>query len=175
MDLTKPLQINGMEKNMKRLILLLLLPLFACSHEHPLQEHQHYDTHDDDVPDQWFKYPDTLPFTYIVDIHPPMTGASGLKIGYLTDKVGTDHVVTVDFSRPPQGLSISDVQDPAGYASTPIKSTGYTIHRDRVTNINQYRIYTDCSAPEHEGFISVQLKWDTGSVILRYLCPKEDE
>ena len=163
------------KEKLKPLILLLLIPLFACSHDHPLTEHQHDHTHDHDLPDQWFKYPDTLPFTYIVDINPPMTGASDLKIGLLTASIGTAQVVTIDFSRPPQGLTITDVPDPAGFAVTPLKSMGSTTHRDAVTNINQVRLYTDCSDPEHAGGIAVQLEWDTGSALLRYLCPEEEE
>ena len=31
---------------MNRLLLLLLLPLLACGHDHPLTEHQHDYTHD---------------------------------------------------------------------------------------------------------------------------------
>ncbi len=154
---------------MKRLLLLLILPILACSHEHPPTEHQH------NLPDQWFKYPDTLPFTYIVDINPPMRGASDLKLGLLTSSTRTKQVVTVDFSRPPQGLTINDVPDPAGFAVTPIDSTGRMTHRDVVTNINRVWLYTDCSDPEHAGAIAVKLEWATGSVLLRYLCPEDGE
>ena len=35
--------------------------------------------------------------------------------------------------------------------------------------------YIDCSDPEHAGGIAVQLEWDTGSALLRYLCPEEEE
>ena len=157
------------------MFLLIFLTLLACSHEHPLTDHQHDHTHDHDLPDQWFKYPHTLPFTYIVDINPPMTGEGVPKIGFLTANTRTRQVVTIDFSRPPQGLTITDVPDPAGFAVTPLESTGSMTHRDAVTNINRVWLYTDCSDPEHAGGIAVQLEWDTGSALLRYLCPEEEE
>ena len=44
---------------MRPLILLLLLPLLACSHEHPLTDRQHDHNHH-------YPFPDGLPFAYIL-------------------------------------------------------------------------------------------------------------
>ena len=63
---------------MKSLLLLLLLPLLACGHEHPLTDHEH---------DPQFKYPEMLNFAYIVDIDPPLTGEIPPKRGVLTKNV----------------------------------------------------------------------------------------
>ena len=53
---------------MKRLIPLLLIPLFACSHEHPLTDHQH----EHDVPHHDHFNPLGLPFPYIQRVYPPL-------------------------------------------------------------------------------------------------------
>ena len=50
---------------MKSLLLLLLLPLLACGHEHPLTDHQH---------DHHYPFPDGLLFAYILSVDPPLAG-----------------------------------------------------------------------------------------------------
>ena len=162
---------------MKHLILLLLIPLFACSHEHPLTDHQHEHILIEHDHDPQFKYPETLDFAYIVGIDPPMTGEGIWKSGRLVNSTvfGGDvvQVVTISFSKPPQNLTITDVPDPVGLPVTPLRGSGRTTHRDAATNINRVSLYAECSDPEHAGGIAVQLDWDTGSALLRYRCPNK--
>ena len=151
---------------MKSLLLLLLLPLLACGHEHPLTDHEH---------DPQFKYPEMLNFAYIVDIDPPLTGEIPPKRGVLKKNVtrGGREVqrVTINFSKEFEDLTITDIRDPAGYRTTRVDSRGYTIKHDIYSYINQARLTTDCSDPEHTGYIAVRLDWDTGSARLLYRCP----
>ena len=59
---------------MKLLILLLLIPLFACSHEPPLIDHDHQHEHDLPDHDHPYLFPRGLPFAYILSVDPPLTG-----------------------------------------------------------------------------------------------------
>ena len=151
---------------MKPLILLFLIPLVACSHEHPLADHEH---------DPQFKYPEMLNFAYIADIDPPLTGDIPPKRGVLTKNVtrGGREVqrVTITFSKEFEDLTITDVYDPRGYRTTRVDSRGYQIKHDINSYINEAWITTDCNDPEHTGYIAVRLDWKTGSATLLYRCP----
>ena len=162
---------------MKRLILLLLLPLLACSHEHPLTDHQHDHNHEYELADHdhHYPFPDGLPFAYILSVDPPLTGPGYAKFGVLRKRWnGTEQaeeVVYIDFSKPPENL---DIYYP-GEHSTPVEHVGLSISHSSLAYINRARVWTDCSDPEHEGYIAFRLDWDTGSARFYYSCPEEEE
>ena len=90
---------------MKRLILLLLIPLFACSHEHD-------DGHEHVVPQLVVDTDAAI----IIDIDPPLklvtdewdADPSVIKQAVILEPADKeDHVITVTFSKPPLYVSIS--------------------------------------------------------------------
>ena len=175
---------------MKRLLLLLILPILACSHEHPLTEHQHHHTHDHEhslndhehqhehgLPehDHRLLFPQGLPFTYILSVDPSLAGPGYVKFGVLTTTEDDRQVVYIDFSKEPRNLTLTDINYP-GKPSTPVDSWGLSIRYDSHSEyVNQSRVWTDCSDSEHEGNIAWRFDWDTGFAEFRYSCPEEEE
>lgn len=165
--------------------LLILLVLVACGHEHPLTEHQHDHTHDHDhqhehgLPDHdhHYLFPQGLPFAYILSVDPPLYGPGAWKSGVLRKSryeiEGAPEVVYIEFSKEPKNLTLTDIFYP-GEESTPVDSWGLLIRYSDWEYTNRARVYTNCSDPEHEGFIAFRLDWDTGSAHLYYQCPEEE-
>ena len=170
---------------MKRLILLLLIPLFACSHEHPLTDHQHDHEHPLNDHDHQHEhglsehehhllFPQGLPFTYILSVDPPLAGPGVHKFGVLTRTEHDMQPVYIDFSTEPKNLTLTDIYYP-GEHSTPVEHVGLSISHSSWAYINRARVWTDCSDPEHEGYIAFRIDWDTGSARFYYRCPEEEE
>lgn len=159
---------------MKRLLVLLLL--VACSHEHPLTDHQHDHNHEFELADHnhHYPFPDGLPFAYILNVDPPLAGPGVHKFGVLTRIEHDMHLVYIDFSKPPENLTLTDIFYP-GKHSTPVKHVGLSISHSSLAYVNRARVWTDCSDPEHEGYIAFRLDWDTGSARFYYRCPDEEE
>ena len=157
---------------MKPLILLLLIPLLACSrehdhthdHEHPFMGHDH--RHEHDIPNHNHLFPLGLPFTYIVSVYPPPTVPGYPPFGFLKGP-NYDHngTVIIEFSGPPENLNLTNIDYPH-YDSTPV--TGWGVRRS--TYFNQAKVYSDCSDPEHTGYIAFQLEWDDGLARFYYKC-----
>ena len=107
---------------MKRLILLLLLPILACSettrdttHEHPLIAHEHSlinHTHD----------PVAYPAANLIWKEPQefVSDKQPIGIGELT--YDGQQQVWVIFSEPPIGLTVTDVPDPDNRPTIPINA-----------------------------------------------------
>lgn len=159
---------------MKCLILLLLLPLFACSHEHPLTDHQHDHEHtliphEHSLADHTHdpvEYPNAQliwedPWIGVTDRQP-------IGIGKLTYD-GSQWILVL-FSEPPIGLTVTDVPDPDGRPTIPILRW-YVEKRS-------LKILTYCTEETAQagiGGIAVQLKWHSGGALLRYACRKWPE
>ena len=112
---------------MKRLILLLLLPLCACSYEHPLTDHTHElpdHTHELDVPHHDHLNPLGLPFIYITRVDPPIEVPGFPPFGYLKSR-NHDYkgLVTINFSGPPWNLTLTNIDYPYQDA-TPVTDWG---------------------------------------------------
>ena len=154
---------------MKRLILLLLIPLFACSHERPLTDHQHDHEHTliphehslaDHTHDS-VEYPAAnliwdAPGVVVSDRQP-------IGIGRLTYD-GAQQVWVV-FSEPPIDLTVTDVPDPDNRPTIPILKW----YLERRT----LKIWTYCTnktANAGFGGIAVRLQWHSGGALLRYAC-----
>ncbi len=160
---------------MKRLILLLLLA--ACSHEHPLTDHQHEHTHehtliahDHNLADHDHD-PIAPPEVHIIWEDPAQVSSDiePFGIGELEPFGGT-HVAQVWFSQHPIGLTVKNVPDPYDRPTIPIN--GWFLGNRRL------KIFTHCSqdtarAGGHN--IAVQLNWHNGGVLLRYACPDWSE
>ena len=170
---------------MKRLILLLLLPLLACSHEHPLTDHQHdhehthehtliahehnLTDHEHDLAEHTHD-PVEYPTAKLIFDDPGIgvTDKQPIGIGKLTYD-GQQWILVV-FSQPPIGLTITDVPDPDGRPTIPI-SRWYVEKRS-------LKILTYCTEETAQagiGGIAVQLKWHSGGALLRYACRKWPE
>ena len=170
---------------MKRLILLLLLPLLACSHEHPLTDHQHehehthehtliahernLTDHEHDLAEHTHD-PPAYPTAKLIFDDPgvAVTDRQPIGIGKLTYD-GQQWILVV-FSQPPIGLTITDVPDPDGRPTIPI-SRWYVEKRS-------LKILTYCTEETAQagiGGIAVQLKWHSGGALLRYACRKWPE
>ena len=163
---------------MKRLILLLLIPLFACSHEPPLIDHDHQHEHDLLDHDHPYLFPRGLPFAYILSVDPPLTGRGAWKTGVLRKSryeiEGAPEEVTIDFSKEPQNLTLTNILHPSAH-STPVDSWSLSISHSELAHVNRARVWTHCSDPEHEGAIAFRLDWDTGLARFYYRCPEEEE
>ena len=161
---------------MKRLILLLLLPLLACSHEHPLTDRQHDHNHEYELADHnhHYPFPDGLPFAYILSVDPPLAGPGVHKFGVLTRTEHDMQPVYIDFSTDPKNFTFTNIYYP-GEHSTPVEHVDLSISHSSWAHINRARVWTDCSDPEHEGYIAFRLDWDTGSARFFYSCPEEEE
>ena len=163
---------------MKRLILLLLIPLFACSHEHPLTDHQHdhehtliahehnLTDHEHDLAEHTHD-PAAYPGAYIVweDTELVYTDKDDFGIGEL-DPFGGRYAINFIFSKPPIGLTVTNVPDPYGLPTIPINGWALV---DR-----SLAILTRCSqdmarAGGHN--LAVQLDWHSGGKLVRYACP----
>ena len=153
---------------MKSLLLLLLLPLLACGHEHPLTDHQH----EYELPDNnhEFLLPESLPFAYITRVDPPLTGLGYHKFGVLKPAATGGARVTIDFSKEPQNLTFTNKHHPMA-PTTAILGWGFRGSAGKTHYYNRAHVTTDCSDPEHTGYIAVRLDWDTGSARLLYRCP----
>ena len=159
---------------MKRLILLLLLPLCACSHEHPLTDHTHElpdHTHELDVPHHDHLNSLGLPFTYITRVDPPIEVPGFPPFGYLKSR-NHDYkgLVTINFSGPPWSLTLTNIDYPNEDA-TPV--TDWGVRREKY--LNRATVYMDCSDPEYTGYNAFRLEWDPGFADFYYQCPEEEE
>jgi hypothetical protein len=120
-------------------------------------------------------FPQGLPFTYILSVDPPLTGPGYAKFGVLTTTKDDRQVVYIDFSKEPKNLTLTDINYP-GKPSTPVDSWGLSIRYDSHSEyVNQARVWSDCSDPEHEGNIAWRFDWDTGFAEFHYSCPEEEE
>lgn len=164
---------------MKPLILLFLIPLCACSrehdhaheHEHPLMSHTHDDYHEHDVPHHDHLNPLGLPFTYITRVDPPIEVPGFPPFGYLKSR-NHDYkgLVTINFSDPPWDLTLTNIDYPNEDA-TPV--TDWGVRREKY--LNRATVYSDCSDPEHTGYIAFRLEWDPGFADFYYQCTEEEE
>lgn len=162
---------------MKRLslLLLLILPILACEdyatvdhthdHAHPLIDHEH------DVPPHDHLNPLGLSSTYITRVDPPIEVPGFPPFGYLKSH-NHDYkgLVTIKFSDPPWNLTLTNIDYPYE-KSTPV--TGWGVRRGNYLNV--VTAYTDCSDPEHTGYIAFRLDWDDGSARFYYQCPEVEE
>ena len=155
---------------MKRLIiLLLLLPLLACSHEHPLTDHQHDHehtliAHEHGLADHTHDPVDYATAKLIWD-DPGISVSDRQPIGIGTLTYDGPQWILVVFSQPPIGLTVTDVPDPDGRPTIPI-SRWYLEKRS-------LKILTYCTEETAQaGFagIAVQLNWHSGGALLRYAC-----
>ena len=144
---------------MKRLILLLLLA--ACSHEHPLTDHQH------DVPNHDHLNPIGLHFPYIQRVSPPLDVPGFPPYGTLKEP-------------PFENVDIYFVGYPANLYLTlydGLHKTG-DVTMERVRRLDGYgahvTVSTDCEDPEHTGWIGFRLDWEGGSANLQYSCAEEE-
>ena len=148
---------------MKRLLILLLL--VACSHEHPLTDHQH----DLPVHDHSNLLTLGLPYTYIVSVDPPLSEYNIVPYGYLTKRLDDREIVYMSFNRPVNDLSFDNLEYPH-LNTTPVHHGGY----EGTSKISRAYVQTDCSDPDHTGYIAFRLGWgDTGSADFIYKCPEE--
>ena len=159
---------------MKRLLLLLILPILACSHEHPLTDHQHDHehtliTHEHSLADHTHD-PVAYPAAKLIFDDPGIgvTDRQPIGIGRLTYD-GQQWILVV-FSQPPIGLTVTDVPDPDGRPTIPISR--WHVEK-RSLKILTY--CTDAAAKAGVGGIAVQLKWHSGGALLRYACAKWPE
>ena len=155
---------------MKRLILLLLLPILACSettrdttHEHPLIAHEHSlinHTHD----------PVAYPAANLIWKEPQefVSDKQPIGIGELT--YDGQQQVWVIFSEPPIGLTVTDVPDPDNRPTIPINA--WFLER-RTLKIVSY--CTEETAAAGVGGFAVRLQWHSGGALLRYACADSSE
>ena len=107
---------------MKPLILLLLIPLLACTHDHehplighthahghPLMSHTHDDYHEHDVPQHDHLNPLGLPFPFIDRIDPPMDVPGFPPFGTLQ---GPLDVINIYFVGYPTHMKLTKLDHP---------------------------------------------------------------
>ena len=169
---------------MKRLILILLLPVLACEdyatvdhthdHRHPLIGHDHQHEHGLPDHDRPYLFPEGLPFAYIVSVDPPLTTHGVRRGGVLTRQHYNWQEVVIDFSKPPMNLTLTDIYYP-GKHTTPVDHWDWFMGYRDGAYVNRASVYTYCDDVEHEGAIAFRLDWDTGLARLYYRCPDEEE
>lgn len=163
------------------LLLTLIFAALACSHEHPLTDHEHTHDHDHPVGDHIHQahpghehfglFSLGLPYTYIMRVDPPPLIWGIPPIGVLTRRIGEGEYqherIDFQFSRYPENFRITNLDLP-WLNITPISGglSGGTINKARVT--------TDCHDPGHTGYIAFRLSWDTGAADFVYKCPDAD-
>ena len=163
---------------MKHLILILSIPLFACSHEHPLTDHQHEHDHTHEHPLIAHEHslinhthdPVEYPSAHIIWDDPgiAVSDRQPIGIGNLTYEGG--QWILVVFSQPPIGLSVTDVPDPDGRPTIPVSR--WHVEK-RSLKILAY--CTNETANAGVGGIAVRLQWHSGGALLRYACRKWPE
>ena len=159
---------------MKPFFIFLLLPLLACSHEHPLTDHQHDHehtliAHEHGLADHTHA-PVEYPAAHII-LTEPWTAATDkqpIGIGNLTYEGG--QWILVVFSQPPIGLTVTDVPDPDGRPTIPISEW-----RVEKRSLKILTYCTEETAQAGIGGIAVKLKWHSGGALLRYACAKWPE
>ena len=156
---------------MKRLIPLFLIPLFACSHEHPLTDHTHEQpdhTHEHDVPHHDHLNPLGLPFPYITRVYPPLDVPGFPPFGTL--KKSPYDRVYIYFSEYPENLTLTKID--YGVYETSDVGLGIDFAGKYTARVS---VDAYCSDPEHTGYIGFQLDWDSGTARFFYKCPEEYE
>lgn len=167
--------------NTPTLIIFATLALIAsaafagCSHDHPLTDHHHDHEHEYTLPvhDHNNLFTLGLPYTYIVSVDPPLSEYNIVPTGYLTNRLYGKEIVYIRFNRPAENLMFTNVEYPHLY-TTRVSGVGYEENR-----IYRASVRTDCSDPEHTGYIAFRITWDTGSgdtgtADFIYKCPEEE-
>ena len=159
---------------MKPFYIFLLLTLLACSHDHPLTDHQH----DHEHPLIAHEYslinhthdPVAYPDAQIIweDPGQSVSDKQPIGIGKLTYE-GLQQVWVL-FSEPPIGLTVTDVPDPNGRSTIPI--SGWRLE-GRTLKISTY--CTEETAAAGGGGFAVRLQWPSGGALLRYACADPSE
>ena len=147
------------------LLVLLCFTLLACSHDHPLTDHQHDHEHPLIAHD-----PVAYPDAQIIWENPgqSVSDKQPIGIGKLTYE-GLQQVWVL-FSEPPIGLTVTDVPDPDGRSTIPI--SGWRLE-ERTLKISTY--CTEETAAAGGGGFAVRLQWYSGGALIRYACADPSE
>ena len=153
---------------MKRLILLLLTSLFACSHERPLTDHQHdhehtliahehnLTDHEHELADHTHE-PVEYPTATLILEEPGIRVSERQPIGIGKLSYDGQQWILVVFSQPPIGLTVTDVPDPDGRPTIPISSVcGKAVTED-------IDVLYRGNGASRIGGIAVKLKWHSGA------------
>ena len=154
---------------MKLLILLLLLPLLACSHEHPLTDHTHElpdHTHELDVPQHDHLNPLGLPFPFIDRIDPPMDVPGFPPFGTLQ---GPLDVINIYFVGYPTHMKLTKLDHPL-YGSGEPHLDLYALDKYGARIV----VSTNCGRAANTGWIGFRLDWQGGFARFLYKCPEEE-
>ena len=161
------------------LLVLLCFTLLACSHDHPLKDHQYeYQLPDHEHPLIAHEHslinhthePVAYPNAKIIweDPGQSVSDKQPIGIGKLTYE-GLQQVWVL-FSEPPTGLTVTDVPDPDGRSTIPI--SGWRLE-ERTLKISTY--CTEETAAAGGGGFAVRLQWHSGGALLRYACADPSE